>query len=67
MRAMGTHDSIIVMRGEKKYLISFAMIYGYIIKVCRWFLLNNKIFTFHDLFTLTESIDKQQPLFNLLQ
>ena len=22
-----------------------------IIKVCRWFLLNNKIFTFHDLFT----------------
>ena len=38
-----------------------------IIKVCRWFLLNNKIFTFHDLSTLTESIDKQQPLFNLLQ
>ena len=31
-----------------------------------WFLLNNKIFTFHDLFTFTESIDKQ-PLFNLLQ
>ena len=38
-----------------------------IIKVCRWFLLNNKVFTFHDLFTFTESIDKQQPLFNLLQ
>ena len=37
-----------------------------IIKVCRWFLLNNKIFTFHDLFTFTESIDKQQPLFKLL-
>ena len=31
-----------------------------IIKVCRWCLLNNKIFTFHDLFTFTESIDKQQ-------
>ena len=26
------------------------------LKVCRWFLLNNKIFTFHDLFTFTESI-----------
>ena len=38
-----------------------------IIKVCRCFLLNNKIFTFHDLFTFIESIDKQQPLFNLLQ
>ena len=37
-----------------------------IIKVCRWFLLNNKIFNFHDLFTFTESIDKQHPLFNLL-
>ena len=33
----------------------------------QWFLLNNKIVTFHDLFTFTESIDKQQPLFNLLQ
>ena len=30
------------------------------IKVCRWFLLNNKILTFHYLFTFTESIDKQQ-------
>ena len=30
-------------------------------------LLNNKIYTFNDLFTFTESIDKQQPLFNLLQ
>ena len=38
-----------------------------IIKVCIWFLLNNKIFTFHNLFTFTESIDKQQSLFNLLQ
>ena len=38
-----------------------------IIKVCRWFLLNNKIFTFQDLCTFTDSIDKQQPLFNLLQ
>ena len=28
----------------------------------RWALLNNKIFTFHDLFTFTESIDKQQQL-----
>ena len=37
-----------------------------IIKVCRWLLLNNKILTFHDLFTFTESIDKQQPLFNLI-
>ena len=27
------------------------------------FLLNNKIFTFHDLFTFIESINKQQPLF----
>ena len=27
-----------------------------IIKVCRWFLLNNKIFTFHVLFTFIESI-----------
>ena len=26
------------------------------------FLLNNKIFTFHDLFTFTESIANQQPL-----
>ena len=32
----------------------------------RCFLLNNNIFTFHDLFTFTESIDKQQPLVNLL-
>ena len=38
-----------------------------IIKVCRCFLLNNKIFIFRDLFIFTESIDKQQPLFNLLQ
>ena len=38
-----------------------------IIKVCRWVLLNNKIFTFHDLYTFTESIDKQQPLFHLIQ
>ena len=30
-----------------------------IIKVCRWLLLNNKIFTFHDLFTFTESITVQ--------
>ena len=30
-----------------------------IIKVGRWFLVHNKIFTFHDLFTFTESIDKQ--------
>ena len=37
-----------------------------IIKVCRWFLLNNKIFTFHDLFTFTELIDNQQPLFQLI-
>ena len=37
-----------------------------IIKVCRWFLLNNKLFTCHDVFTFTESIDKQHPLFNLL-
>ena len=37
-----------------------------IIKVCRWFLLNNKIFTFHDLFSFVESIDKQQPLFQLI-
>ena len=37
-----------------------------IIKVCRWFFLNNKIFTFHDLFTFTESIDRQQPLFQLI-
>ena len=37
-----------------------------IIKVCRWVLLNNKIFAFHDLFTFTESIDKQQPLFQLI-
>ena len=36
-----------------------------IMKVYRWFLLNNKIFTFHDLFTFTESIDKQQSLFQL--
>ena len=36
-----------------------------IIKVCRWFLLKNKIFTFHDLFTFTESIDKQQPLITI--
>ena len=36
-----------------------------IIKVCRWFLFNNKILTFHDLFTFTESIDTQLPLFNL--
>ena len=36
-----------------------------IIKVCRCFLLNNIIFTFHALFTFTESIDKQQPLFQL--
>ena len=36
-----------------------------IMKVCRWFLLNNKIFTFHDLFTFTELIDKQHPLFQL--
>ena len=42
-------------------------IISFIIKVCRCFLLNNKIFTFHDLFTFTESIDKQQPLFNILQ
>ena len=33
-----------------------------IIKVCRRFLLNNKILTFHDLFTFTELIDKQQQL-----
>ena len=25
-----------------------------------------QIFTFHDLFTFTESIDKQQPLFQLI-
>ena len=37
-----------------------------IIKVCTWFLLNNKIFTVHDLFTFTESIDKQQSLFQLI-
>ena len=37
-----------------------------IIKVCRWLLLNNTIFTFHDLFTFTEAIDKQQPLFQLV-
>ena len=37
-----------------------------IIKVCIWFLLNNQILTFYDLFT--ELIDKQQPLFfDLLQ
>ena len=30
-------------------------------------LLNINILTFHDLFTFTEMIDKQQPLFNLLQ
>ena len=41
-------------------------IISFIIKVCRWFLLNNKIFTFHDLFTFIESIDKQQPLFQLI-
>ena len=40
-------------------------IVSFIIKECRWFLLNNKIFTFHDLFAFTESIDKQQPRFNL--
>ena len=38
-----------------------------IIKVCGWVLLNNEIFTIYDFFTFTESIDKQQPLFNLLQ
>ena len=37
-----------------------------VIKVCRWFLLNIKIFSFHDLFTFTESIDKKQPLFQLI-
>ena len=37
-----------------------------IIKVCRWFLFNNKIFTFHYLSTFTEAIDKQQPLFQLI-
>ena len=37
-----------------------------IIKVCRWCLLNDKIFTFHDLFTFTESINKQRPLFQLI-
>ena len=36
------------------------------IKVCRWVFLNNQIFTFHDLYTFTESIDKQQPLFQLI-
>ena len=36
-----------------------------IIKVCRWFLRNNKIFTFHDLFTFTESIDKEQWLITI--
>ena len=46
---------------RSKYTISL------IIKVCIWFLLKNKIFTFHDLFTFIELIDKQQPLFNLLQ
>ena len=40
------------MRNRSKDIISL------IIKVCIWFLLNNKIFTFHDLFTYTESIDK---------
>ena len=34
-------------------------IISFIIKVCRWFVLNNKIFTFHDLFTFTESITVQ--------
>ena len=38
-----------------------------IINVCRLVFLNNKIFIFHDLFTCTKSIDKQQLLFNLLQ
>ena len=32
-------------------------ILSFIIKVYRFFLLNNKIFTFHDLFTFTESIN----------
>ena len=29
------------------------------------FLLNNKIFSFHNLFTFTESMDNQVPLLNL--
>ena len=37
-----------------------------IMKVCISFLLNIKIFTFHDLFTFAESIDKQHPLFQLI-
>ena len=47
------------MANQSKFHIVFSS--------SRLFLLNNKIFTFHDLFTFTESSDKQQPLFNLLQ
>ena len=36
-------------------------IISFIIKVCRWFFFNNKIFTFLDLSTFKELIDKQQP------
>ena len=41
-------------------------IISFIIKVCRLSLFNKKIFTFHDLFTFTESIDKQQPLLQII-
>ena len=44
----------------------FNDIISFIIKVCRWFLLNNKIFTFHDLFIFIESVNKQQSLFPLI-
>ena len=48
------------MSNRSKHIISL------IIKVCKLFLLNNKIFTFQDLFTFTESIDKQKQRYQLI-
>ena len=44
----------------------FPYILGYICCVGAYMVLLNIIFTFHDLFTLPELINKQQSLVNLL-
>ena len=51
--------SVIDVECVNSVSIRYKDIISLIIKVCRWFLLNNKIFTFLDLFTFTESIDEQ--------
>ena len=59
------HVHVLWGGGEHVFHVSIFLIIFVLWKRHRWFLLNNKIFSFHDLFSFTESNDKQQSRFKI--